>query len=316
MYKMKLKTIVVILLLSIIYYSMNSSMQALLIRSENQYITTVTPTVYIHHSAITIISDENLTAYNFPGLGTKNHPYLIRNLNITTNERTGIYISETTKYIKIHNCFIDAFNYGIEIVSVADGTLSITQNILTNNRYYGTFLWRSPSINVSYNNYINNADGVTIFYSDNTLITNNTCIKNTNYGIYLSRSKSCNVTYNILRENDNYGVVLGRYTENCAVHHNYFIDNNLYGSSQAYDHGLNNVFYDLETNEGNWWSDWDGGNYDIDGNTMSVDLYPLGEIPKDESIQKTTYNLLSFLVFFPTIAVLFLVKNTKKSRIK
>lgn len=293
---------------------MNLNLLIVSTRSENNETSIITSNGLIQHPPIRIISDDNLTAYNFPGLGTKNHPYLIRNLNITTNERTGLYISKTTRHIIVQNCYIDALNYGIEIVSVTDNTLLITENILKNNRYYGIFVWRTASLNFSYNKFLNNGEGLTIIYADKTAIKNNTCIKNTNYGIYLSSSKSCNVTYNVLQENDNYGVVLGRYTEYCAVHHNYFINNNLGGLSQAYDHGSNNVFYDLETNEGNWWNDHDGeGSYDIAGNTMAVDFYPLGEILDEEKVQKTSYNLISFLVFFPAIAVLYLIKRNKKT---
>ncbi len=310
---MKLRTIVIVILLSIVSYSINLNIPLVSARCENKETTSFSPNGLIQHSPIRIISDENLTAYNFPGLGTENHPYLIRNLNITTNERTGLYISKTTKHIIIQNCYIDALNYGIEIVHVADNTLLLTENTLKNNRYYGTFFWRTASSNISYNYYFNNGDGLTMFYSDKTFISNNTCINNTNYGIYLSRSKSCNVTYNVLKENEKYGVVLGRYTEFCAVHHNYFINNNLGGSSQAYDHGSNNIFYDLETNEGNWWNDCLSENYDIDGNTMAVDFYPLGKIPNEEEMQRTSYNLLLSLVLFPTIAVLYLLqKRTKR----
>jgi parallel beta-helix repeat protein len=309
---MKSKTIVVIILLSIVLYSMNLNKQLVVARSRNSEDNIIAPDGLIQHSPIRIISDENLTAFNFPGLGTESHPYLIRNLNITTNERAGLYISKTTKHIIVYNCYIDALKYGIEIVNVTDGTLLITENTLKNNKYYGTFVWKTGSSNFSYNNYINNGDGLTIFYADKTFISNNTCVKNTNYGIYLSRSKSCNVTYNVLKENEHYGVVLGRYTEFCAVHHNYFINNNVGGTSQAYDHGSNNVFYDLETNEGNWWNDWFEGFYDIDGNTMAVDFYPLGEIPTEENINKTTYNLLSFLVFFPAITILYVFQKANK----
>lgn len=269
------------------------------------------------HPPIRIISDKDFIDYDIPGLGSENHPYFIRNLNITTNEETGIYISSTTKHIVICNCYIDALNYGIEIENVANDTLVITQNTCINNRYYGTFIWKTAYANISYNNYVQNGDGVTIFNSDKAIITNNTCNKNKNYGIYLSRSKYCNVTYNVLKNNKNYGVVLGRYTEYISVHHNYFISNNLGGTSQAYDHGSNNLFYDLETNEGNWWNDWLEGYYVIDGNTFSVDFYPLGESLNGEKTEETPFNLLPFIILLPVIVAVFLLrKSNKKIRTK
>ena len=302
------------MLLVLIYYCVNPNIQLVVTKCRTEEIGKMNPRGLEQHPPIKINSDDDLTAYRFPGLGSKNHPYLIRNLNITTNERTGIYISKTTKHIIIQNCYIDALNYGIEIIHIADETLLISQNILTNNRYYGAFLWGTSSANISFNNNIQNGDGVSIFYSDNILITNNSCIENTNYGIYLSRSKSCNITYNVLKENEYYGVVLGRYTEFCAVHHNYFIDNNLGGTSQAYDHGYNNIFYDIETEEGNWWNDWYEGYYDIDGNTLSVDYYPLEESTTKEETQKSTYYLLSIAVLFPVLVVLCVFKKLNKKK--
>ena len=311
---MKLKTIVVIILLNIICYSINQNVLLVNARFENNRTTIVTLDGLVQHPPIRIISDENLSAYHFPGLGTEKHPYHIRNLNITTNERTGIYISKTSKYIVIENCYIDALNYGIEIVEVADDTLLITKNLCKGNRYYGTFLWKTSSSIISYNYFINNADGLTMFYSHNAVIINNTCVNNSNYGIYTSRSENCSITKNVLKTSYSYGVVLGRYTVMNAVHHNYFIDNNLNGSSQAYDHGSNNIFYDLEAKEGNWWNDWTGGYYDIEGNTFAVDIYPLGE-PIEDQIRKASFELFSLFVLLPAIAVLYSLKRKSKKQI-
>ena len=61
---------------------------------------------------------------------------------------------------------------------------------------------------------------------------------------------------------------------------NIFIDNFIGGTSQALDDGINNTWFDKNTNEGNYWSDWLGvGNYTIDGEANSEDPYPLSSPP-------------------------------------
>ena len=94
-----------------------------------------------------------------------------------------------------------------------------------------------------------------------------------------------------LQENLKYGVKLESNGFN-IIHNNNFTDNMYEGSSQAYDDGFRNTWYDTETMEGNYWSDYDGtGNYSIDGSAGSVDLYPFEE--HEES--STSEILFSFL---------------------
>jgi hypothetical protein len=80
--------------------------------------------------------------------------------------------------------------------------------------------------------------------------------------------------------NSIYGLYIDSESDNNTVHHNSFIDNNLGGSSQAFDDGTNNTWFDESTLEGNYYSDYSGvGNYSIDGNANSSDTYPLTENP-------------------------------------
>ena len=65
-----------------------------------------------------------------------------------------------------------------------------------------------------------------------------------------------------------------------SFHHNYFLFNNR-GGVQAFD-GDDNIWYDLSSNEGNYWSDYRSrypsnytGGYEIPGFNGKVDLYPL-----------------------------------------
>ncbi len=62
-----------------------------------------------------------------------------------------------------------------------------------------------------------------------------------------------------------------------SIHHNNFINNiDPEGSSQAYDQAANNTWYDPDTLEGNYWSNYNGtGYYYIDGPANAFDPYPL-----------------------------------------
>lgn len=117
--------------------------------------------------------------------------------------------------------------------------------------------------------------GVYIYQSSDVILTNNTCSNNRD-GIILEETDFCNISYNLLQNNDNYGVYLRPGSSNNIIHHNFFVVS-MIGSSQARDDGTVNTWYDSETLEGNFWSDWSGtGSYSIAGSAGSVDLYPLG----------------------------------------
>ena len=65
----------------------------------------------------------------------------------------------------------------------------------------------------------------------------------------------------------------------CIFHHNNFINNafDSHFETQAFD-TESNTWYDISTNEGNFWSDlvWDdGATYVIGGYGASVDPFPL-----------------------------------------
>ena len=102
------------------------------------------------------------------------------------------------------------------------------------------------------------------------------------------------------------------------IHHNSFVNNNQggtpFGTSQACDKGMNNVWYDIETNEGNWWNDWDGKpSYPIDGGEGSVDPFPLGE-PVVSEISSSVNSLIMILVLILAMIPVSLInrRRTKK----
>jgi len=142
-------------------------------------------------------------------------------------------------------------------------------------------LYYSDSSKISQNICINNtAIGIKIEGSVECTITNNICHANRE-GIILSYTDTCVLNQNILLENEQYGIHLVS-SNNNDVFHNIFIYNNLEGTSQAYDDGTQNIWYNENKREGNCWSDWQGEEeYNIDGPAYSSDDYPLNDTDND-----------------------------------
>ncbi len=58
------------------------------------------------------------------------------------------------------------------------------------------------------------------------------------------------------KESDEYGIYVSILCNNITFHYNAFIDNVLViGIAQAYDDSTNSTWYDVTTNEGNFWND-------------------------------------------------------------
>lgn len=246
--------------------------------------------------------------YNFPGSGTINDPYLIANYNINTGKEYAIYITMTTKYFLVTNCTIVCYSNGINIQSVAEGTARVENNNIQSNSFYYMYnklirIFQSPGSYII-NNEITHSliessvTGISISESKNSLIANNSCSA-LNEGIYIWDSESVLIEFNFIEfclrgigieSSDNsitrfnslffnsYRGLTALDNEGCVFHHNNFFNNSSPNNViQAYD-GNFNIWYDVSTSEGNYWSDlvWDdGATYVIRGYGNSVDLYPL-----------------------------------------
>jgi len=89
----------------------------------------------VKHDPIQIWGDEDFAAYDLPGTGTQSDPYRIANYNITTDNLYCIYISDTTKYFIIENCFLETSNnegYGVYFSDTAEGTGKISKTNINN----------------------------------------------------------------------------------------------------------------------------------------------------------------------------------------
>ncbi len=335
---MKKKTIIILLILTLSIYASNINVQNSV--EENDY--GPTSLELSPHDPISITFDSFFEV--FPGVGSVENPYIIEGYYIMTTSGVGIYITGTTKYFTVRNCYVDAVLYGIYIDDVAEGTATVINNTCNNNVYgikidssdsstvanntcsnngRGIWLTSSDSSTVVNNTCSNNWDGIFLSSSDSSTVINNTC-SNNDFGIILGDSDFCVVTYNLLQENEECGVVLDSASDNNLIHHNTFVDNNLGGTSQACDTGTDSFWHDTATKEGNYWSDWSGtGAYSIDGEANSVDLYPLDEPAEYTSTEHTSVesttdeNQLSFkftllMLVVPLMLIRIISKKTKE----
>ncbi len=266
---MKKRTTLLLLILMFAIYASNINVQ--ITAEENDHRSTsleLTP-----HNPISITSDSNFTDYGFLGSGTAENPFVIEGYNITTTSNVGIYITDTTKYFTVRNCYVDAEYYGIFIDDVVDGKITVINNTCSNNGYNGIYLYYSGTATVA-NNTCNNNDwgivledsinstianntcnsnweGIYLYYSDDSTVVNNNC-NNNKIGIHLHRSSFCVLSYNLLQENEGDGVCLTQISwgyieynslilqenEGNGVYSLYGCDNNLIHHNNFVDNNL------------------------------------------------------------------------------
>ena len=246
---------------------------------------------YVTHSPILIESDVDFGSYNLSGAGTRESPYLIEGYNITSHGAlsVGIEISNTNAFFVINSCIIYADYMGVLLGSVASGSSKVIKNrIISLTGDGGGITLRDMQNCTLSDNICNNfMAGIHLNYADECIIRDNT-FYNINYqGINIRYSDSNSITNNRIINAKEHGIALVGTSSNNIIHHNilegntwsdtYNIDDTPKGSpsSQGYDEGSQNIWYDNENKHGNMWSDYFGvGHYQIDGPSNAVDLYP------------------------------------------
>ncbi|MHA1224068.1 MAG: NosD domain-containing protein, partial [Candidatus Heimdallarchaeaceae archaeon] len=142
----------------------------------------------------------------------------------------------------------------------------------------------SAKLNITGNTCIYSNNSVKIVSSDNITLFNNTFRESKEDGTFIDQSTNILLSSNLFNRSLEYAIYLTSTTENCTIYGNSFHSNNLKGTSQAYDEGINNIWYNSSILQGNWWSDWNGiGDYSIDGSANSYDLYPIDFPPNFET---------------------------------
>ena len=209
----------------------------------------------------------------------------------------GFLLSERSN-VTIKNTRITGFSFGIGLYSSSDNTIS--NNVLTSNRWFGISIAGASIIRPSSNNMIINntvtesACGIQFhgggeYYNT---IENNKIYTNV-IGIQLSENAKYNIFLGNSVSNNDYGFMIMERPEDQEnygnkICHNNFVEN----THQAVDNGTGNMWDDGYPSGGNYWSDYTGEDlyrgvyqnfdgsdgigdtpYTIDAN--NIDSYPL-----------------------------------------
>ena len=275
------------------YNSVNNKKLAYLINQDNLLIT---DTIY---GQIFLVNCSKITVSN-------------QDLSNTTRGLDVLFCKEIA--LQNNTC---SFNY-IDGIHLSDSTDCILLNNSCNfNSKNGIYLYSTSGItHVSNNTCISNQeDGIHLYNSDDVIFIQNNCSLNLNDGIDLSYSDSCLIYNNSLTANIAYGVFLNSNSDMNTIHHNKFIENNIGGSSQAWDEGFSNAWFDISTSEGNFWSDWsEVGPYEIDGSANSVDLYPLDIYGNPPSVSEFSLMYgISIIFLLNLFVIVYISKKKRKS---
>ena len=266
--------------------------------------------IYIYDAAVGTASVINNTCSNNDcGIRLMHSPESFVTNNTCTNNEFGIKIDNSSgSNLTFNNCNNNGF-HGIYLQNCYSAIL--INNTCRLNNICGLLLYASFGALITNNTCgNNNLNGIYLDASSNAQIIRNNFESNHRYGIELSISDYCLISYNAILESNVHGLYLESGSDFNIIHHNTFYRNNLDGTSQASDNGINNVFYDVGTNEGNYWSDWHFGSYFIDGSAHSEDPYPLGQpiIPVSEFSQRN----IIIIILVPCLALVLILLGIKR----
>ncbi|UJG41550.1 MAG: right-handed parallel beta-helix repeat-containing protein [Candidatus Heimdallarchaeum aukensis] len=240
-------------------------------RTQNQY------GIFIENSVNTIVVNNTCSNQNQYSIYLYYSGHSFISNNTCSNSKIGIqlYYSGNTR---IDNNLCISNEVGISLYVSKNCT--IENNNCSYNSFSGIYisttrqLFSVPAIIINNFIYNNSYFGIYLFEVDGSFIANNSIILNGMIGIYLIFSKYCIITYNNFINNLGYGLSLID-VEKTKIHHNNFFQNNINGTSQAFDDGCNNEWYDKEQRIGNFWSDLKDDFYEISGNANEIDKYPV-----------------------------------------
>ncbi|MGC9060414.1 MAG: right-handed parallel beta-helix repeat-containing protein [Thermoplasmata archaeon] len=191
--------------------------------------------------------------------------------------------------VVVHNKIINNTVCGVNFTGIY--FCYATENNLTGNNIRNTLI-SGIELNLCENisirdNIIQYAgSGITLNLTSNSTISNNNISSSYAYGLLLYNNSTQNiVTNNVFIKNMLYAINLTDNSTGNVVHHNGFYNNSeklkgISSNCQAYDSVGGNIWYDISTQQGNYWSNWDGNGwgtanaYPIDGGKAS-DWYPL-----------------------------------------
>ncbi|MHA1401270.1 MAG: right-handed parallel beta-helix repeat-containing protein [Candidatus Heimdallarchaeaceae archaeon] len=237
---------------------------------KNQVITNTSTGITVIYSQATTITNNTCSINNYGIYLWSSDFATLTNNTCSNNNCTGIYLSYSDSATLINNTCSNNW-HGI-LLDYSDSA-TLTNNTCSNNDCAGILLDYSDSATLTNNTCSNNNYGIYLWSSDCITLTNNFCFYNKGCGLRLHSSNHSIISKNVLVENFGYGITLES-SHNTTIYNNIFIDNNLAGDSQGYDDTGDNYWYNPDTEQGNYWSDWNNiGNYSIDLG-LAFDLQP------------------------------------------
>lgn len=183
--------------------------------------------------------------------------------------------------VVVRNGTIERFSSGVLFDGVKGSRI---EEIETRDNYYGVYLKSSEANLIAQSVFVENVYGPTLYESNGNRIESNQMNRQRHlspggYGLYVYGSTGNTFVGNTIDSNVNWGIWLSSSSKNVFFHNN-VIDNR----PQVSDDSGENVWYDAQTREGNYWADWEGqeipgtgiGNhsYLIWGPGGAADLYP------------------------------------------
>ncbi len=226
--------------------------------------------------------------------------------NIAVNNRHGIFLDKGCQSINVTNNVVeDSSESGIRINSSAN--ISVLYNEINQNTYNGIWANWSMYVDIVNNTVYDDELGVWLENTNNSSIIGNALYGNDNAiwisnhsnsnevafnrifdpldlnpntcGIHLSHNAHLNeILNNTIRNSAEHAFYIEATSGNNTIKWNSFIDNNVGGSSQAYDAVSVNVLY-------NYWSDWTTPDddfdlivdipYQLEGPALNDDPFPL-----------------------------------------
>ncbi|MBA7516734.1 hypothetical protein ES705_08782 [subsurface metagenome] len=194
---------------------------------------------------------------------------LITNNTLEYNKYAGLFLRWCS------NLIVDSNDFSYSSLGTGIYNSVSSHVVFSNNQIHDNY---DGAYNINCNNitYFNNtlenmaSYGLRMQSNQEATILNNTLI-NAGRAILLWSFQECNVTYNLIKDCGGEGINIDYGSEYNVIHHNFFINNNG-GTDQAFSNDVNNLFYDIETSVGNYWSDYSGtGDYLIGGSAGLTD---------------------------------------------
>jgi parallel beta-helix repeat protein len=229
--------------------------------------------VYVDSTASGSIISDNLI--NNTGIGievdTSSTSDIINN-NVANCSEYAISITSSPNN-RLYNNYIRYCNQGINIQNCND--INITANNISTSNYYGISMYQSTGIIKNNSIFNNEGDGIYLGSSYCDIFDNN--LSSNMRGIYLAGSNN-KIKNNYISTSSGSGIYTISNTNGNLIYLNKFIDN----GKSAQENGENQWFYNYQ---GNYWSDYDNIDKDLDGigDTPYIlaeeniqDNYPLG----------------------------------------